>query len=109
MKTIGRILWIGIAILAFIFFSMASYHSTDSSEVGVRTIKWLGKRGVQNQVYQPGSGYFFLPIINQWDTFDTRLQVVEMKGSDQLTIKTRDGNDLCGCDVFLSHRPAESP
>ena len=64
------------------------------SEVGVRTIKWLGKRGVENYVYPPGSAYFFLPIFNDWSTFDTRLQVVEMKGPNQLTIKTRDGNDL---------------
>ena len=55
MSTIGRILWGGIAILVFLLFSIASYHSTGSSEVGVRTVKWLGKRGVQNQVYQPGS------------------------------------------------------
>jgi regulator of protease activity HflC (stomatin/prohibitin superfamily) len=110
MKTVGRILWGGIAILAFVLFSLASYHSTDSSEVGVRTVKWLGKRGVQNQVYQPGSAYFFLPVINQWDTFNTRLQVVEMKGPDQLTIKTRDGNDLF-VDVNFSYHidPQKAP
>jgi regulator of protease activity HflC (stomatin/prohibitin superfamily) len=110
MSTVGRILWGGIAILAFLLFSLASYHSTGSSEVGVRTVKWLGKRGVQSEVYQPGSAYFFLPIINQWDTFDTRLQVVEMKGADQLTIKTRDGNDLF-VDVNFSYHidPQKAP
>lgn len=110
MRTISRILWIGFAILLFLFFSMASYHSTDSSEVGVRTVKWFGKRGVQKQVYQPGSAYFFLPILNDWDTFDTRLQVVEMKGPSQLVLKTRDGNDLFVDVTFSYHiEPQKAP
>src|SRR4051812_18115477 len=110
MKTLFRIFWICVAALVFIFFSFASYHSTDSTEVGVRTIKWLGKRGVENRVYQPGAAYFFPPIINEWDTFDTRLQVVEMKGPSQLVIKTRDGNDLF-VDVTFSYRidPQKAP
>jgi regulator of protease activity HflC (stomatin/prohibitin superfamily) len=110
MKSLSKILWIGLAILAFVFFSLASYHSTDSTEVGVRTVKWLGKRGVENRVYQPGAAYFLLPIFNDWDTFDTRLQVVEMKGPSQLTFKTRDGNDLF-VDVTFSYRidPKKAP
>ncbi|HXI75273.1 MAG TPA: SPFH domain-containing protein [Pyrinomonadaceae bacterium] len=103
MTTFGKILWIGLAVLAFFFLSLASYHATDSTEVGVRTIKWLGKRGVENHVYQPGAAYFFVPIFNDWDTFDTRLQVVEMKGPSQLVLKTRDGNDLF-VDVTFSYR-----
>src|SRR6184192_3417234 len=107
MKTVSKILWSGIAFLLLIFFGLAS---SDSTEVGVRTIKWLGKKGVENQVYQPGSAYFFLPIFNDWTTFDTRLQVVEMKGPDQLTLKTRDGNDLF-VDVTFSYRidPEKAP
>src|SRR6476646_2963082 len=110
MKTLSKIFWIGIALLVLLFFSFASYHSTNSTEVGVRTIKWLGKRGVENQVYQPGAAYFFLPIINDWDTFDTRLQVVELKGPSQLVLKTRDGNDLF-VDVTFSYRidPKKAP
>jgi len=110
MTIIARILWVGLALLLFIFLSFSSYHSTDSTEVGVRTVKWLGKRGVQSRVYQPGAAYFFLPIFNAWDTFDTRLQVVEMKGPAQLTIKTRDGNDLF-VDVTFSYRmdPLKAP
>src|SRR6266478_9713258 len=80
MSTAAKILWIAITCLVILFLSLSSYHSTDSTEVGVRTIKWLGKKGVENQIYQPGSAYFFLPIFNAWDTFDTRMQVVEMKG-----------------------------
>src|SRR5207247_6223132 len=104
MTTLSKILWAGIAFLLVLFLGLASYHSTDSAEVGVRTVKWLGKKGVENKVYQPGAAYFFTPINNQWDTFDTRLQVVEMKGADgQLVIKTRDGNDL-SVDVTCSYR-----
>jgi regulator of protease activity HflC (stomatin/prohibitin superfamily) len=110
MKKLSKIFWIGIGLLAILFASFSSYHATDSTEVGVRTIKWLGKRGVENQVYQPGAAYFFLPVINDWDTFDTRLQVVEMKGPGQLTLKTRDGNDLF-VDVTFSYRldPKKAP
>jgi regulator of protease activity HflC (stomatin/prohibitin superfamily) len=110
MKTFARFLWGGIALLVFLFLSFSSYHATDSSEVGVRTIKWFGKKGVQKHVYQPGSAYFFLPIFNEWDTFDTRLQVVEMKGPSQLVLKTRDGNDLF-VDVTFSYHidPARAP
>jgi len=78
--------------------------------VGVRTVKWFGKKGVQKQVYQPGAAYFFMPILNEWDTFDTRLQVVEMKGPGQLILKTKDGNDLF-VDVTFSYRmdPLKAP
>jgi regulator of protease activity HflC (stomatin/prohibitin superfamily) len=110
MKILGKIFWICLALLVIIFLGFASYHSTDSTEIGVRTIKWLGKRGVENQVYQPGAAYFFLPIINDWDTFDTRLQVIELKGPSQLVLKTRDGNDLF-VDVTFSYRidPKKAP
>src|SRR5215475_3116285 len=110
MKTFSRILWGGIALLVFLFLSFSSYHATDSTEVGVRTIKWFGKKGVENHVYQPGSAYFFTPIFNEWDTFDTRLQVIEMKGPSQVVIKTRDGNDLF-VDLNFSYRidPQKAP
>jgi hypothetical protein len=103
MKTIGTLLWTGLLVLLVIVLSISSYHATDSTEVGVRTIKWLGKRGVEDRVYQPGSAYFFLPVFNDWSTYDTKLQVVEMKGSQQMTIKTRDGNDLY-VDMTFSYR-----
>src|SRR6266478_5001233 len=110
MSTAAKILWIAITCLVILFLSLSSYHATDSTEVGVRTIKWLGRRGVENKVYQPGSAYFFLPVLNAWDTFDTRLQVVEMKGPTQLILKTRDGNDLF-VDVTFSYRidPQKAP
>jgi regulator of protease activity HflC (stomatin/prohibitin superfamily) len=110
MNTAAKILWIGIALMLLLFIGLASYHATDSTEVGVRTVKWLGKKGVENKVYQPGAAYFFLPVFNDWNTFDTRLQVVEMRDSNQLTIKTRDGNDLF-VDMTFSYRidPQKAP
>lgn len=110
MKSSSKIVWVSLLVLAAVFLSLSGYHATDSTEVGVRTIKWLGQRGVEDRVYQPGSAYFFLPVINAWDTFDTRLQVIEMKGQNQLTIKTRDGNDLF-VDVTVSYRidPRQAP
>lgn len=110
MKRLSNLLVVSLIVLVIVFLSFASYHSTDSTEVGVRTVKWLGTRGVEAKVYQPGAAYFFLPVFNDWDTFDTRLQVVEMKGTDQLTLKTKDGNDLY-VDVTFSYRidPQKAP
>ena len=110
MTTIARIFWVGLALLLIFLLSLSSYHATDSTEVGVRTVKWLGKKGVEPRVYQPGAAYFFLPVFNAWDTFDTRLQVIEMKGPSQLTFKTRDGNDLF-VDLTFSYRiePTNAP
>lgn len=110
MKRLVNLLAAALLLLFMLLVGFASYHSTDSTEVGVRTIKWLGTRGVENRVYQPGAAYFFLPFINDWDTFDTRLQIVEMKQDEQLVLKTRDGNDLY-VDVVLSYRmdPQRAP
>ena len=80
-------------------------HSTGSTEVGVRTarIAPVGDKGVQKQVYAPGSTYFFPPVINDWHVFDTALQNLEMtrevnrgsrSGDDSLRFKTVDGNDI---------------
>jgi hypothetical protein len=103
MRALRNLILVVGVVFALLLLGMASYRATDSTEVGVRTVKWLGKRGVEEKVYQPGSAYFILPIFNEWSTFDTRLQVVEMKGPSQLTFKTRDGNDIF-MDVTLSYR-----
>ena len=96
-------------------------HSTDSTEVGVRTIKFsfFGKKGVEEKYYAPGSTYFFMPFINDWHTFDTKLQNLEMtydanKGDrkirDDLLFKTIDGNDI-SLDVIIVYKidPAKAP
>ncbi len=93
-------------------------YSTDTTEVGVRTKKAFGK-GVVAKEYPPGTTNFFIPIFNDWHTFDTRLQNLEMTHSidrghggerDDLTFKTIDGNDI-SMDVIVSYHivPAKAP
>ena len=71
-----------MVIMALGFFSVAGCapHTTGDTEVGVRTKKFaiVGEKGVEKKVYAPGSTYFFLPFINDWHTFDTKLQNLEM-------------------------------
>jgi len=89
-------------------------HTTGETEVGVRTRKvaFLGEKGVEDRIYPPGSTYFFLPFINDWHVFDTKLQNLEMtfsqlrgdrQGQDDLVFKTIDGNDI-SLDVIIAYR-----
>jgi len=100
--------------LAIVLLAGCVPHSTGSTEVGVRTVKFalFGKKGVEERVYAPGSTYFFLPFINDWHTFDTKLQNLEMtydrrrgdrKSRDDLLFKTIDGNDI-SLDVIIAYR-----
>ena len=111
----------GLVVVVVVILSLKSIHSTGTTEVGVRTIKWspFRKSGVENKVYQPGATYFFLPILNEWETFDGRLQIIEMtagpdqgdkRGVDDLPFKTKDGNDI-RIDVIFSYRvdPQRTP
>ena len=111
----------GLVGLAVVILCFKSIYSTGTTEVGVRTIKWslFGKSGVENKVYQPGATYFFLPVLNEWGTFDARLQIVEMtaatgKGgmhsADDIPFKTKDGNDI-RIDVIFTYRvdPQRAP
>lgn len=89
-------------------------HTTGETEVGVRTKKvgLFGKKGVEEKIYAQGSTYFFLPFINDWNVFDTKLQNLEMtfsqtrgdrKTRDDLVLKTTDGNDI-SLDVIIAYR-----
>ncbi len=88
-------------------------YSTGPTEVGIRTNKFglFGTKGVQEDVYQPGSTHFFVPFLTDWHTFDTRLQSIEMsdkqaknsRGNDGMTFKTIDGNDI-SLDIIVSYR-----
>ena len=89
-------------------------HSTGETQVGVRTRKagLFGAKGVEEQVYAPGATYFFLPYVNDWHVFDTKLQNLEMTFSqsrgdrrtrDDLVLKTIDGNDI-SLDVIIAYR-----
>lgn len=110
------------AILAPLFINTGcAPHSTGNTEVGVRTVKFAfwGDAGVDDTYYAPGSTYFFIPFINDWNTFDTKLQNLEMtyqknRGDrntrDDLLLKTIDGNDI-SLDVIIAYRidPAKAP
>ena len=89
-------------------------HTTGGTEVGVRTHKvgLFGQKGVEDRVYAPGATYFFLPFINDWNVFDTKLQNLEMtfskvrgdrRSQDDLVFKTVDGNDI-SLDVIIAYR-----
>jgi len=105
---------IGMCAVAILLVSGCVPHSTGETEVGVRTVKFaiFGKKGVEEKVYAPGSTYFFLPFINDWHTFDTKLQNLEMtqernrgdrRTRDDLLFKTIDGNDI-SLDVIIAYR-----
>lgn len=96
-------------------------HTTGETEVGVRTKKFafFGPSGVEKATYAPGSTYFFMPFINDWHTFDTKLQNLEMtkkkgrgdrRGRDDLKFKTIDGNDI-SLDIIIVYRidPDKAP
>ncbi len=89
-------------------------YSTGPTEVGVRVVKFgiFTKKGVQKEVYPPGATYFFLPVVNDWFTFDTKLQNLHMVASpdvgdrpynDAIRFKTKDGNDI-SVDVTVAWR-----
>jgi regulator of protease activity HflC (stomatin/prohibitin superfamily) len=104
-----------------LFIQACVFYTTGETEVGVRTRKlglW-GKQGVEDKVYAPGSTYIILPYINDWHTYDIKLQNLEMtfspeKGDrklrDDLLFKTIDGNDI-SLDVIISYQidPAKAP
>lgn len=86
--------------------------STETTEVGVRTalVAPFGVKGVQDEVYEPGSVYFFLRMFSQWHVFDVALQNLSMvktvsegsrAGDDALRFKTVDGNDIT-VDITIS-------
>jgi len=122
MNTHTRTLLLGCCLVSVILLTSGCVpRSTGPTEVGVRTVKFslLGKKGVEDKHYPPGSTYFFAPFINDWHTFDTRLNTLEMSsalnrgdrmGSDDLLFKTVDGNDI-SLDIVVSWRidPDKAP
>jgi regulator of protease activity HflC (stomatin/prohibitin superfamily) len=109
------------AVMAAAQLSGCVPHTTGATEVGVRTVKLglFSPKGVEDRAYAPGSTYFFLPFVNDWHTFDTKLINLEMtfagsrndrKTRDDLLFKTIDGNDI-GLDVIIAYRiePRRAP
>jgi len=110
-----------LLLLAGLLLAGCVPHTTGDTEVGVRTVKFalFGEQGVEDHVYAPGSTYFFLPFVNDWHTFDTKLQNLEMniqsqrgdrRSKDDLLFKTIDGNDI-SLDVIIAYRidPQKAP
>ncbi len=93
-----------LALLVVATVPLGGCGTTSSTEVGVRTSLFgiIEKRGEQ-QVYEPGGVYFFLPIINAWNTLPISQQNLMMNASpgegdrpvpDDITFKTKDGNNI---------------
>ena len=109
-----RFLILSIVVAVMLSLAGCVPHTTGETEVGVRTRKLalFGQKGVEDRVYAPGATYFFLPFINDWNVFDTKLQNLEMTFSplsgdrrtrDDLVFKTVDGNDI-SLDVIIAYR-----
>jgi regulator of protease activity HflC (stomatin/prohibitin superfamily) len=102
--------------LAFLWLLLTActFHSTDSTEVGVltRKIGVIGKAGVQQETYPPGATYTFPAFITDWHVYNVALQNLEMvqqadrgdrQGRDDIEFKTHDGNDIT-VDVTVAWR-----
>ncbi len=109
-----RFLILSFAVAVMLSLAGCVPHTTGETEVGVRTRKLalFGQKGVEDRVYAPGATYFFLPFINDWNVFDTKLQNLDMTFSsssgdrrtrDDLVFKTVDGNDI-SLDVIIAYR-----
>jgi len=102
-------------LLLFLLLTAAcTFHSTDSTEVGVltRKIAIVGKAGVQQETYPPGATYTFPAFITDWHVFNVALQNLSMVQSktegdraerDDIEFKTHDGNDIT-VDVTVAWR-----
>src|SRR5260370_9600258 len=68
------------AAVAALFLTGCTFHSTDSTEVGVltRKIAIFGKAGVQQETYPPGATYTFPAFITDWHVYNVALQNLGM-------------------------------
>src|SRR5436190_22557456 len=103
----------GLAAL-FAVTAGCTFHSTDSTEVGVltRKIGLVGKAGVQQETYPPGATYTFPAFVTDWNVYNVALQNLEMvrtvqkarrAANDDVEFKTHDGNDIA-VDVTVAWR-----
>ncbi len=89
--------------LALILLALAlagcTPHQTEATEVGVK----FNKLTRSYELKEAGATHFFLPLVNDWQTFDISLRNLVMtaslesgdrQGKDDLRFKTRDGNDI---------------
>ena len=98
---------VAVAAAAALAAGACNSQSTGETEVGVLVCKislGCAKKGVQDQLYPPGSTNFFAPWIRDFYRFDTKVQnlvmVADSKGAtpgggkDEVRLKTTDGNDI---------------
>lgn len=101
-------------ILLAALLPACTFHSTDSTEVGVltRKIGFFGKSGVQQETYPPGATYTFPAFFTDWHVYNVALQNLSMVASkeagdraqrDDIEFKTHDGNDIT-VDVTVAWR-----
>jgi regulator of protease activity HflC (stomatin/prohibitin superfamily) len=92
---------IPLLTLALAAFALAGCtpHTTQATEIGVK----FNKLTNSYELKEPGATHFFMPLINDWQTFDISLRSLVMtaqsqegdrQGKDDLRFKTRDGNDI---------------
>jgi regulator of protease activity HflC (stomatin/prohibitin superfamily) len=102
-----RASWTAMGLVAYALSAGGCVsRSTGETEVGVLVCKialGCAKKGVQDQLYPPGSTNLFAPFIRDFYTFDTKVQNLEMRAAarednrdtpDDLRFKTTDGNDI---------------
>src|SRR3954463_987318 len=101
-------------ILLAALLPACTFHSTDSTEVGVltRKIGLFGKSGVSPETYPPGATYTFPAFFTDWNVYNVALQNLSMVASkeaggraqrDDIEFKTHDGNDIT-VDVTVAWR-----
>ena len=91
------ILFCGLALLAGTLGGCTP-HQTEATEVGVK----FNKLTKSVEVKEPGATHFFLPVLNDWRTYDISLRNLVMtaegtgnsEAKKDLRFKTRDGNDI---------------
>src|SRR5919205_315627 len=95
----SKICTIAIAATLLVALSSCTPHTTAATEVGIR----FNKITRSTEVAEPGATYFFMPLLNDWSTFDVSTQSLVMtakaqegdrREKDDLRFKTRDGNDI---------------
>ncbi|MGA1867099.1 MAG: SPFH domain-containing protein [bacterium] len=108
-----RVWLIGLMFLSFLCTGCIP-HSTGPTEVGIRVRKigFFAKKGIEERIYAPGATYFFLPLINDWFTFDKSLQKIVMvadvskgdrRAKDDLIFRTKGGNEL-SLDLIIQYK-----
>ena len=86
MKPTGRNRSLVAAVLLAAGTGGCVSHTTGETEVGILVCKIsLGckSKGVQDQLYPPGSTNFFAPFIRDFYRFDTKVQNLEMRAANK--------------------------